>query len=200
LSFFKSKKHFSLLFFISFRRKSQKPFGKVCLNEMMEKLSLLHRFSKKLFPLSLGILICFFGCTSRKSLPDFRDSAFCAEIVYVTKSTRICATVQAEAPREASDPLPRDVTIYFSSPEALRGLTLTRSSGEISFAYQGLITTSEHTDLLRPVVLLLGEDHTDTEDPNYAIRLTQNTGLPEEIITSEEQLQISDFKKINKAE
>lgn len=167
---------------------------------MMEKLSLLHLFPKKLFSLSLCLLICLGGCTSRKKLPNFRDSAFCADLIYITKSTRICANMQAEAPREASDRLPRDVRLCFSAPEALRGLTVTRRDGEISFEYQGLLITPEHTDLLRPVALLLGEDHTDTEDPNYAIRLTQNTGLPEEIVTSEEQLQITDFKKIEKTE
>lgn len=164
---------------------------------MMEKLSLVF---KKMVLLSLCPLIFLESCTPNSSPPNFRDSAFCADLVYVTETTHICATVQAEVPRAPEDTLPRDVKLVFSHPKALQGLTLTRRNGTVSFEYMGIITTSDHTDLLRPVALLLGEDPNTTEDQSYEIHLSPNTGFPEEILTSEETLQISNFQKISSDE
>ena len=154
---------------------------------MMEKLTLSY---KKLLPLLLCFLLVLFGCRANTSPTDARSSAFSASFVYVKNEMQICATAMVGAPREASDPLPRDLTLTLTSPEALRGLVITRKDGEVSLSYQGILTTVEHTDLLRCTELLLSEDPTAkiTLDP------TQNT--PKEILLGKELLQISDFKKI----
>ena len=154
---------------------------------MMEKLTL---YCKKLFPLLLCFFLLLCGCSSNTSPTDWRSSAFSASLVYIKNETQICATVAVSAPREASDSLPRDLTLTLSSPEALRGLVITRKDGVVSLSYQGLLTAVEETNLLRCTELLLSED-VDAE-----IILDPTTNLPKEILLGKEALQISDFKKI----
>ena len=154
---------------------------------MMEKLTLS---CKKLLPLLLCFLLILCGCRANTSPADARSSAFSASLVYIKNETRICATAIVGAPREATDFLPRDLTLTLSSPEALRGLVITRKDGVISLSYQGLLTAVEETNLLRCTELLL------SEDPAAEIVLDPTQNTPKEILLGKESLQISDFKKI----
>ncbi len=164
---------------------------------MMEKLSLS---AKKLSLFFLLLLFLFSSCTHSPPLSAYRDTAFCADLVYFRQNIRICAFAQVAAPREESDSLPRDVTLSFREPEALHGLTVTRKNGDIFYEYKGLSMSTDATELLRCIDLLLIEEHKNTEDQSYDIRLSSDTGFPEEIVTSEETLQIQNFQKISSNE
>lgn len=159
----------------------------------MEKLS---SATKKLSLLALTLFFLLEGCAP-VTPPNYRATAFCADLCYVTQSTRLCATVRVEAPRDSSDGLPRNAILSFTSPEALRGLVVTRKDGEIFYEYEGLSSSTDATGLLRCVDLLLTEYPNNTEDQSYEIRLAPSTGYPEEIVTSKETLQIQNFQKIS---
>ena len=152
---------------------------------MMEKLTLSW---KQFFLCSLCLFLFLGGCASRTRIPNVRDTAFSAELLYVKNNTRICSTVQVGAPRDSSDPLPRDLVLTVTSPEALQGLVITRIDGTLSFSYKGILTTVERTDLLRCAELLL------SEDPDNTYEFNESTGFPICICTKNERVEISNVQ------
>ena len=158
---------------------------------MMEKLSLS---VKKLSLLCLSVLCLFFGCTDANAPPDYKATAFYAEVVYTTEQTRLCCEVWVDAPRESGETLPRNVRVSVKAPDALQGLLLTRVDGEIFCEYRGLSKEIGQTELLRCADLLLTEDQTDE------MKRFPDTGAPERISSANETLEITNFKKIPSAE
>lgn len=154
---------------------------------MMEKLSLHRSRVKKTMLLLLCLLLFTGGCTKKHPRYDARSTAFSAELIYRNGETMLCATAQVDAPR--ADGILRDVSLCFSYPDALQGLILTRENGKVLYEYDGIFLPSEGTELLRCVDLLL------QEDSGYEIQFSSQTGIPEEIRSSEEILQIKNFQK-----
>lgn len=177
----------------------------------MEKLSVI---SFKIFVLllcSLFFLGSFWGC--EKSFPDYRQTAFDAEIVFITPNARLCATAEVSAPSQ--NHALRDVTLTFSEPQALKGLILTRRGGTVSLNFQDLCIEDVPVQaLLRGIDLLLSEGaitilgkenresigsisaelEDEQEGKSYALSLEPTTGFPKELRTDTELLQIKSFR------
>ncbi len=176
----------------------------------MEKLTLR---IKRIAVLLVCLCLCLSGCAKSRSLPDYRASAFGVEIVYSTPHTKLVATAEVSAPR-AEETIPRDVTLTLSSPKALQGLMLQRTDGKISLNYEGILTESDATGLLRCVDLLLTEGRikvgnpcqrngttllyaeiqNDKDTQIYELYLTPHTGIPQELVVAEETIQIRKFQ------
>ena len=173
------------------KEEPKKTAQKGIFEKMMEKLTLSW---KLLFIFPLCFFLLLVSCSPQASRSNYRDSAFSADLVYLRNDIRICASVLIGSPRDATDPLPRDLTLHLSFPEALQGLVIQRIDGVLFFSYKELSKTVEHSDLLRCTDLLLSED----ESLNYYF--DSSTELPLEIHSTNECLQISNFKKISSTE
>lgn len=166
----------------------------------------------KLLSLILCPILLLFGCASRSSVSDARSSAFCADLRLISEPLQICATAEVAPP--TTEGALRDITLTFSAPEALKGLIVTRTNGEISLSFLDLTIECFPVDkLLQPIDLLLcegsrtliGEDNIDgvrylffnienkKEGESYEFYVDPHTGIPKEIRTSKETLQIMSF-------
>ncbi len=180
---------------------------------MMEKLSVR---SFKMLALLLCLLLCLGGCEKLTSLPDYRESAFIAELVFITPTSRLCATAEVSAPSQ--DHTLRDVTLSFTEPSALNGLIVTRREDQVSLNFKNLCVEDVPVqDLLRGIDLLLcdgsltilgkeegegirfisAELQNEKEGKSYALSLEPTTGYPKELRTDTEILQIQSFRKIS---
>ena len=177
----------------------------------MEKLSVK---SFKMLALLLCSLLCFGGCEKLASLPDYREGAFVAELVFITPTSRLCATAEVSSPSSAQ--ALRDVKLSFTEPTALNGLIVTRYEEQVSLNFKNLcVEDAPIQDLLRGIDLLLcdgsltilgkeeregirfisAELQNEKEGKSYALSLEPTTGYPKELRTDTEILQIKAFDK-----
>lgn len=175
---------------------------------MKEKLLIPY---KKILSILLCSLLLLCGC-GKSSLPDARNNAFSAEIVWITNASQFRAT--AEVSVSTSEDTPRDVTLSFHEPKALKGLILTRKNGEISLSFLNLsVENFPAEELLRPIELLLYEGkitasgeceiegnryitakiENEKEKESYELYLDPDTGIPKELRTEHETLRIESF-------
>lgn len=178
---------------------------------MKEKLSPSYLSYVKILTFLLCPLILIFGC-GRSSFPDARKNAFSAEIVWSTPKSQFRAT--AEVSEDSAEDTSRDLTLTFHEPKAMKGLTVTRTNGEISLSFLNLsIENFPVKDLLRPIDLLLYDGkitamgeceiegmryitakiENEKEKESYEIYLDPDTGFPKELRTDTETLRIESF-------
>lgn len=173
--------------------------------------TLISKYEKPI-TLLLCLLLLLIGCSSTPKGNDYRESAFCAELSVHTKESHLLVTAEIRAPR--ADDLPRDLTLSFHEPNALRGLILTRRDGKILLEFDGIsVERDSAEELLLCVKLLLPEGdfsefkrcekngvsllstkvQNEKETQAYEIYLDPDTGFPKEILSEDASLQILSF-------
>ena len=100
---------------------------------------------RKKLRFGIGFVLALFcllsGCAAARTLPDYRESAFVAELRLITPTVTLEASATVEA---LGDPtLPRDVTLQLKSPEALSDVRLCRSDGIVSLCYDGMTLSGD---------------------------------------------------------
>ena len=164
--------------------------------------------------LCLSFLLSFCcGCQKNALYTKFQNSAFDAEFVFIAPNVEFRATANISAPSTECDE--RDVTLVFSAPNALAGLTLRRTKGTVSLSFHGILVEDFPVDvLLRPIELLLcegnitvlGETELDgiryisaqlkneKDQEIYELYFEPNTNVPKEFRTKTERLRIESFE------
>lgn len=93
--------------------------------------------------LIFALIIVLTGCQPKKEgLPSFSDGAFACEASWVCEGKTVRAEISAGEIR--SDGLPRDLSIAFSEPRAMSGITVCRKDGKISAFIDGLTWEGEY--------------------------------------------------------
>ena len=172
---------------------------------------------RKKLRFGIGFVLALFcllaGCTSPRTLPDYRGSAFVAEIRLLTPTITLEASASVE---KLSDPtLPRDVTLQLKSPEALSDVCLERRGGIVSLCYDGITLSGDSlSPLLQAIDLLvasggiqpiceteeLGEPlifaelHSTKENTRYELYLSPDTGAPRVFRTDTFTLELLSFQ------
>ena len=181
----------------------------------------MEKIRKKLFCLLLlpfCVFISFCGCQSSPSLPDYRQSAFYAELRLITPSVTVSGYATVSLPKDSAQ---RDVTLVFSEPKALEDVTLTRSNGIVSLQYDGLVLEEQALEALlfmvdlltssreRRIVsqteeygepLILAELLPAGNEKSYELYLDPNSGAPRMLRSEDITLVIRSFRLISEAQ
>ena len=83
------------------------------------------------------LLLCAILCSCQETKKEsFFDCAFSAELRWERDGLIICALLEAKPP--TSDGSARDLTLTFSEPPSLSGLTVQRQSGTLALIRDGM--------------------------------------------------------------
>lgn len=161
----------------------------------------------------LALLCLLSGCTAARTLPDYRDSAFVADLRLITPTVTLEASASVALPDDPT--ASRDVTLRIKSPQALSDVCLERRGGIVSLSYDGMTLSGDSlSPLLQAVDLLLAsgeiqrvceteelgeplifaELHSTKENTRYELYLSPDTGAPRVFRTDTFTLELLSFQ------
>jgi hypothetical protein len=118
------------------------------MGEMMEKLK--PYLALLLLSSMLPLLVC---CGRSSSLPDYRGTSFSAELRWESEGQTVSAIAEYGPPTEGE--APRELSLFFTSPDALKDARLVRRGERVTFTLHGLTVDGASFDSLLSVAELL---------------------------------------------
>ena len=187
----------------------------------MSKILLPLRWSCAML-MTLALMLTLTACYPVRSLPDYREGAFEAELVWNTPSTTVRMLLSVGD--EPSDGGERDLSIVFLAPESLAQIRLERTGGALTVTCHDL--RIDNADALkcwlRPAELLLTSggiraityterdgvrmqyaeirkesEYENQEDDVYELYLFPSTGFPKQIVHQQESLDVLSFRPLS---
>ncbi|MBQ8331408.1 MAG: hypothetical protein IJX94_02770 [Clostridia bacterium] len=86
------------------------------------------RYTKGVLVIAWVLCLCT-ACAPLRQPPDYRTTAFCAEIAWESEGLQVCAILRAEATPSEKEGTCQDFSMTFTAPAAMEGMVLSRLAG-----------------------------------------------------------------------